>query len=72
MLLTVPLLHPLGDTDILGSVITAHTARNSMEKHILKEQVEDSGCAVVGAGTNAGDKAGIAIDKSMDDNAPSP
>lgn len=43
-----------------------------MAKNILKEEVEDGCCAVVGVRPNTSDESRVAIDESMDDNAPSP
>lgn len=72
MLSTITLLHPLGDPHILSSMVTSHATRNSMAKNILKEEVEDGCCAVVGVRPNTSDESRVAIDESMDDNAPSP
>ena len=63
-------LHPLRDAKVLGTVIAADPARDSVAMSAVEEELEDGGCAVVGVDANAGDETGVTVNETMDDGFP--
>jgi hypothetical protein len=70
MLRPVLFFHPLRNADVLRSMITTDTTRDAMGNDVLKKEIENGGGTIVVVGTNPGDKTGISINKSVDDDAP--
>lgn len=61
------LFHPPCDAQILDSVVSSHSAGNTVHMHHpIQEQVEHCLCAVVGADLDRQNIARVAIYKAMD------
>lgn len=70
MLNTILLFHPLGDPDVLSTVVSTNAAWNAMSNNILEKERQDSRCSVIVIGADASNKAGVAVNKSVDNDMP--
>jgi hypothetical protein len=67
----IPLFHPLGDSDVLGTMVSANPARYAVDENVFEEERQNGSCSLVVIGTNACHKAGIAVHESVDNDMPS-
>lgn len=58
--------HPLRNLQILGSMVTTHTARCAVHSDGLQEEIKNCLCAVVVGDSESSNQLRLAIDEGMD------